>query len=538
MVLVFADEFEDASRNFRPGRDSKWQALNLHYDVNGDLANFRDSAVSLQGGAAIITVTRENVTAPASGRWGEKQVAMPYKSGMLQGWNKFCFTGGMVEARVKLPGGVDYGGLWPAIFTMGNLGRAGYVRSTEGIWPYMYDVCDAAAVSRVPWSSQNGQLINRCNSTKGRGSPEIDLFEVGVWQAGQPLLSTSMQAAPLLPPETHWLDVPGGTYLPTAGDPRLRSRPNDWPGVNSYAGHPRPGSEVQDSISAVHNLNASFFEAFHTYAFDWLPGPAGYIRWYLDGQLIYEINSAALKGQANSRNQSVGDRNIPAEPSYININVAMADTFVKVDPKLPLPARMEVDYVRVYQPRDAINVGCSPPDFPTRDYIACNVDKYKLTTWDDYVQAGQCSQQGGPSKLMLAILIPCVVGGPLAVLIALWCACRRHLLGGPWTSAKVAASPSLVQVATAQPVPLHQQQRHGRLPPLRVPPPELPPPQQHGRLPPLRVQPPGPGLQQQGAGLAFPGLDRDVDSVVQVVAMGRQQGMAEGRKGSSIPGVA
>jgi beta-glucanase (GH16 family) len=36
------------------------------------------------------------------------------QSSMLQGWNKFCFTGGIVEFSAKLPGSPRIGGLWPA----------------------------------------------------------------------------------------------------------------------------------------------------------------------------------------------------------------------------------------------------------------------------------------------------------------------------------------------------------------------------------------------------------------------------------------
>ena len=36
------------------------------------------------------------------------------QSAMLQGWNKFCFTGGIVEFSARLPGKPDVGGLWPA----------------------------------------------------------------------------------------------------------------------------------------------------------------------------------------------------------------------------------------------------------------------------------------------------------------------------------------------------------------------------------------------------------------------------------------
>jgi beta-glucanase (GH16 family) len=36
------------------------------------------------------------------------------QTAMLQGWNKFCITGGIVEIRAKLPGAARVGGLWPA----------------------------------------------------------------------------------------------------------------------------------------------------------------------------------------------------------------------------------------------------------------------------------------------------------------------------------------------------------------------------------------------------------------------------------------
>jgi beta-glucanase (GH16 family) len=36
------------------------------------------------------------------------------QSAMMQGWNKFCFTGGIVEYSARLPGNPSVGGLWPA----------------------------------------------------------------------------------------------------------------------------------------------------------------------------------------------------------------------------------------------------------------------------------------------------------------------------------------------------------------------------------------------------------------------------------------
>jgi beta-glucanase (GH16 family) len=52
---------------------------------------------------------------------------------MVTTWNKFCFTGGLFEANVSLPGQNNIAGLWPAVWTMGNLGRAGYGASLEGM---------------------------------------------------------------------------------------------------------------------------------------------------------------------------------------------------------------------------------------------------------------------------------------------------------------------------------------------------------------------------------------------------------------------
>lgn len=61
---------------------------------------------------------------------------LDYIGGMVSTWNKFCFTGGYLEASVRLPGANDVQGLWPAVWSMGNLGRAGYGGSLDGMWPY------------------------------------------------------------------------------------------------------------------------------------------------------------------------------------------------------------------------------------------------------------------------------------------------------------------------------------------------------------------------------------------------------------------
>lgn len=54
---------------------------------------------------------------------------------MLQTWNKLCFNGGaFFEVSVSLPGNPQASGFWPGLWTMGNLGRAGYGATNDGMW--------------------------------------------------------------------------------------------------------------------------------------------------------------------------------------------------------------------------------------------------------------------------------------------------------------------------------------------------------------------------------------------------------------------
>lgn len=47
-------------------------------------------------------------------------------------WNKFCFTGGLLQASVSLPGANNIAGLWPAVWAMGNLGRSLLLGKLQG----------------------------------------------------------------------------------------------------------------------------------------------------------------------------------------------------------------------------------------------------------------------------------------------------------------------------------------------------------------------------------------------------------------------
>lgn len=68
---------------------------------------------------------------------------------------------------------------------------------------------------------------------------------------------------------------------------------------------------------------------------------------------------------------------------------------------IPFPVHLKFDWIRVYQPSNAKNIGCDPKDFPTAKYIEQYNEAYtnpNLTTWrGDYGQVwpgnsflGQC----------------------------------------------------------------------------------------------------------------------------------------------------
>ena len=119
--LVFSDEFNVEGRTFYPGDDPYWEAVDLHYWQTVNLEWYDPSAITTRNGSLQITLSAK----PEHDR--------NYTGGMMSTWNKFCFTGGMVLASVVLPGMNNIQGLWPAIWTMGNLGRAGYGASLDGL---------------------------------------------------------------------------------------------------------------------------------------------------------------------------------------------------------------------------------------------------------------------------------------------------------------------------------------------------------------------------------------------------------------------
>ena len=60
-----------------------------------------------------------------------------------------------------------------------------------------------------------------------------------------------------------------------------------------------------------------------------------------------------------------------------------------------MPSVMSIDYIRIYQPKNAVNIGCDPNDFPTRAYVDTFVImlwwSLRLTEWS-FLDTWTCTQ--------------------------------------------------------------------------------------------------------------------------------------------------
>ncbi|KDN50357.1 glycoside hydrolase family 16 protein [Tilletiaria anomala UBC 951] len=391
--LVFSDEFQQEGRTFWPGDDPFWEAVDIWYGATGDYEWYSPEAINTTGGALQIVMRQKETH------------NLNFQSGMLQSWNKFCFQGGYIEMAVQLPGRQDTRGFWPGLWTMGNLGRPGYLGSTEGMWPYSYDSCDYGTLpnqtnpqgtgpprvlnAQGPYSKNYdnklsylpGQRASACTCAGedhpgpshdvGRASPEIDILEAqNTHSIGE--ASQSLQTAPF-DPDYAW-DETAATFYGTAK-------------ANSYT-----GSVYQEAVSGISNIPAdSYHDAagarFVTYGFeyqpDWNKDGSGWITWYMDGKKTWTVTSDSVPARTDI---NIARRLIPTEPMSIIINLGISSGFQAVHwDELDFPGIMLVDYVRVYQLAGTESkTSCDPPDHPTAQYIEDHPDVYtnpNYTIW-------------------------------------------------------------------------------------------------------------------------------------------------------------
>lgn len=369
--LTFSDEFNVVGRTFYDGDDQFFQAPDIHYDATKDLEWYDPDAVTTANGSLVLKMD------------AYENHDLFYRSGMVQSWNKLCFTQGMIMISARLPNYGNVSGLWPGLWTMGNLGRPGYMGTTEGVWPYTYDSCDAGitpnqsspdGISYLP-----GQRLNACtckgedhpNRGTGRGAPEIDIIEGEVdsnIKAG--VASQSYQIAPF--------DI---WYYPDYNFVEIHN--SDITTMNTYTGGP-----FQQAVSGTTTLNTEWYERgnnagnFQVYGYEFLnDNDNGYLTWYVG------VPTLTLHSQALGPNGNVGARRFPKEPMSIIMNLGISNNWAYIDwPSINFPVHMMVDYVRIYQPEDAISMTCDPEDHPTTDYIQQHLNIYSdpnITTFED-----------------------------------------------------------------------------------------------------------------------------------------------------------
>lgn len=303
---------------------------------------------------------------------------------MLHSWNQLCFKGGVFEVSVSLPGPGGVHGYWPGVWTMGNLGRPGYLSTTDGLWPYTYNDCDVGITPNQSMtdgtSNLPGQRLNKCtcqgedhpNAGTGRGAPEIDILEASAAWGGAALgvATQSYQVAPF----DIWY-YPNYNFMET---PHY-----NLSFVNTYTGGP-----YQQAVSTTTMLNNSWYDGklYQKYAFEYEPGgdQNAYVQWYVGEQEMMKFD-----GRAIGPNGNVGQRLVSEEPMSMIINLGFSHSWVDIDfSKLVFPTIMRVDYVRLYQNPDEHFVTCDPPGYPTTEYIASHPEAYNNPNYTHWSDAG------------------------------------------------------------------------------------------------------------------------------------------------------
>lgn len=221
-------------------------------------------------------------------------------------------------------------------------GRAGYGATTEGLWPYTYDSCDVgtfpnqmdktgAPAAAAKLSALPGQRLSSCTCpgsdhpgpsvTKGRGAPEIDIFET---QGASAQFSSSQ-----VPPSDGWYPVDVNLFrgevsqsLQTAPYNAGYNSVNTTPAVtifdkettklNTYKGGP-----YQQAVSAVTYIDSQNYDnmGYATYGFEWWSDPRnrddGYVTWFSEGKKAWTATAASMGPDSTTK---IGQRLISEEP--------------------------------------------------------------------------------------------------------------------------------------------------------------------------------------------------------------------------------
>ncbi|EGZ12556.1 hypothetical protein PHYSODRAFT_514893 [Phytophthora sojae] len=415
-TLIMSDEFNVPGRNFSPGDDHLWTALEMPDGVNSALeyysVNMTDTVTESDGRGVfrIKVMEEENISYTVWNTYakpaGFETHSMYYRAGMVQSWNKFCFQGGRMEAVAKLPATLsssnpDVGNekarvktnafypTWPGIWLMGNLGRALFSQSTSRMWPWSYNECNEKLSSSQRISACDGSPGHGLNPHQGRGAPEIDLLE-----GGGIAISTSIQVAPgmpdafrIIPPAANdtsaYCVYTGDCTTVGANFPGIPKKTYDARGHDSWYQGLRsnkkcssplgaeeskrylmePFEYQMDAISANWPVQLAAYTSYVKYQVEWVMGSEGYIRWMLEDVVIFEIPAESIENMPQDAAKSNPKKMMLEEPMYIIFNVALSTSWGAVPPNPGSPCRGDGSDAK-------INAICDGfPMYMTIDYI-------------------------------------------------------------------------------------------------------------------------------------------------------------------------
>ncbi|KAJ7312606.1 beta-glucan synthesis-associated protein-domain-containing protein [Mycena albidolilacea] len=248
----------------------------------------------------------------------------------------------------------------------------------------------------------------------GRSAPEIDVLEATIGGPDTAHIGQVSQSA-------QWAAFDAGYKSFNSTDNLIIPNPSTT-AQNAFV-----GNRFQQTTSALSNTNQDCYHlkgrCFSTYGFEYKPEYAdGCISCITDDKLVWTMNGKMVGADTATE---IGARQVPVEPmvrfchytsshfpallsslfSFTSLLFASLHHcrslilthavhnhepwpsenfgFINFD-HLTFPAVMRVDWVRVYQDPDNVQVGCNPADYPTADYINQYMEAYinpNLTTW-------------------------------------------------------------------------------------------------------------------------------------------------------------
>jgi beta-glucanase (GH16 family) len=149
--LVFDDEFNGASGSTPDA--SKWTA-DAGTGQNGELEYYTNNKNATMDGAGNLSIEARKESPP-------ENPGSQYTSGRINTLNKFSFTYGHAEARIKVSGTQ---GLWPAFWMLGaNFPQVG--------WPQSGEIDIMEHVGKVPDSVYSTLHAPAYNGGNGDGAP-------------------------------------------------------------------------------------------------------------------------------------------------------------------------------------------------------------------------------------------------------------------------------------------------------------------------------------------------------------------------------